>query len=593
MIISIVVIVGVLAIAYMWASKGFLSSLLHMACVIAAGGIALAVFEPLAYMLLETGNRWLIDSAWGMAIAGPFIVSLLVLRVTIDKVVPGNADLDTVTNLVGGGVCGLVSGTVTMGLVMLAVGMMRLSPSLNDYKPIDYQGGGSLGRMNTLMYPVDQLTANFYALMSRSTYKPFGTKETFARWHPEFADEGPMMRTNYNNGFSFHTIEPGGFSLVTRYSVGRNENLKDITQDAKDDAKQSVIDPRGEPVVNPYIEGFVVQFGPKAREESGRVVIGSGQVRLVVEDQQGQSKAYHPFAVISQAQPQAEEDNKRSRGPEYGRWRYNANDVFIGSVGGQNETAMAFEFLLPKGVTPIALYVKGVRVELTGGANVNFATVQERDSKVSDGELLAGAQAKVDEKDLNFDKMVRYNSKPAEGQPHIRTSASLPFNMVLQKDTLHGLSIDEQKEITNGDAMFSAEELKNRVYERTLQVRNFASSDDTMLVQVVMDKSNTDFGLLSAAASSIDRDRAPRLIDSNNLVYTPVGFVYKQATDTRVYFRPAGPITQVSQLPTLSGSRSDQELILIYRVTRGSRLKYFAVGEQVLAEFRPPVDVSR
>ena len=56
----------VLLIAYWWANQGFFSSLLHLICVIVAGTIALAVWEPVTVNLLLSGGMF-DNYAWGVS----------------------------------------------------------------------------------------------------------------------------------------------------------------------------------------------------------------------------------------------------------------------------------------------------------------------------------------------------------------------------------------------------------------------------------------------------------------------------------------------------------------------------------------------
>ncbi|MGA1517490.1 MAG: hypothetical protein ACO396_06925, partial [Phycisphaerales bacterium] len=56
-------------IAYWWASQGAFSALLHLLCVIAAGVLAFAVWEPVAIKLLGMGA--LSNFAWGLGLLAP------------------------------------------------------------------------------------------------------------------------------------------------------------------------------------------------------------------------------------------------------------------------------------------------------------------------------------------------------------------------------------------------------------------------------------------------------------------------------------------------------------------------------------------
>ncbi|MDI1290704.1 MAG: hypothetical protein PSX37_12235, partial [bacterium] len=81
--LSLIAIAIMLLTAYIWLTRGFFSAFLHMICVVLAGGIAFAVWEPFAYLLLDKG-RFLESTAWCLGLALPFTAALLVLRLICD-----------------------------------------------------------------------------------------------------------------------------------------------------------------------------------------------------------------------------------------------------------------------------------------------------------------------------------------------------------------------------------------------------------------------------------------------------------------------------------------------------------------------------
>ena len=88
---NILVVLLVLLIAYWWGNQGFFSAIIHLVCVIVAGALALAFWEPLTLGLLLRGGFF--DSyAWGFGLLGLFVVSLFILRLATNKLVPGNVD---------------------------------------------------------------------------------------------------------------------------------------------------------------------------------------------------------------------------------------------------------------------------------------------------------------------------------------------------------------------------------------------------------------------------------------------------------------------------------------------------------------------
>ena len=67
----------------------------------------------------------------------------------------------------------------------------------------------------------------------------------------------------------------------------------------------------------------------------------------------------------------------------------------------------------------------------------------------------------------------------------------------------------------------------------------------------------------------------PFLIDTKNERYVPVGYFYEdEETKLKIRFTPGDE--QMSVLPALSRSRPALEMTLLYRVSAGHDVKYFA-----------------
>ena len=178
-VFNIIVILLTLGVAYLWATRGLFSAFLHLACTLVAGAIAFAAWEPLAYFMLDTLPtsgffRFLHGMSWSIALLVPFAVSLIVLRVIVDRAVPNNTKQAPAVDLVGGGVCGLGAAVIAMGFVVLGVSYTRLSIGLTGYKPLWYsdqrqEHGGSLIRTGALWLPADRITAGVYSTLSGTT----------------------------------------------------------------------------------------------------------------------------------------------------------------------------------------------------------------------------------------------------------------------------------------------------------------------------------------------------------------------------------------------------------------------------------------
>src|SRR5262245_27638306 len=142
--LSLIGIIVTLGVGYIWLTRGFFSSLIHLICTIIAGAIAFAAWEPVSYWLLEaspTGGimQFLGGIAWGVGIIVPFSVSLILLRLIVDKLLPANVVLQQKLDYIGGGVCGVLSGTITAGVLVIGLSFFRLDADVLG-SPITYGG---------------------------------------------------------------------------------------------------------------------------------------------------------------------------------------------------------------------------------------------------------------------------------------------------------------------------------------------------------------------------------------------------------------------------------------------------------------------
>ena len=112
-ILNITVIAMVLLIAYWWATQGAFSAIIHLLCVIVAGALALAFWEPLTMGLLLRGTDFDVY-AWGVSLVGIFVVALLGLRLLTNKLLPANVNLPRWANLALGFPVGAVEGVKTL-----------------------------------------------------------------------------------------------------------------------------------------------------------------------------------------------------------------------------------------------------------------------------------------------------------------------------------------------------------------------------------------------------------------------------------------------------------------------------------------------
>jgi hypothetical protein len=603
--LSLIALVVMCGLAYIWLTRGFFSSLLHLTCTIIAGAIAFAAWEPLSYWLLQSSPTsgfmsFTAGICWGVGLIVPFAVSLALLRLIVDKLLPANVVLEQKLDFIGGAVCGLGSGAITAGLLCIALNFFRLGAD-TPCQPITYGSNGNLTRTGHLWVPLDTLTADLYGSLSE---RAFRTGDPLARWHPDLSEEGATMRLTCFEGRGRNTLKVEDFTVESRFTVGDGGKtpLKNLLQDrwnpgsngAANPQKIADLDGKAFPE-GTHLEGVLVNFKAGAKERDGKIAVGAAQVRMILEDNNDDRMTVFPIAVSSQAEADK---------PTPARWRYDAADTFIASIGAAANSPFAFEFPCPPNYRPIAVYVKGVRyiIDPSGPKPKNYATSEERDSAIASGfGLLSVASGKTGGTNLasgavDTSEAVKLTRKPAPGTnggplalpEGMRASEMLPF--VLQKGQHGDLELDEENNkniILRGDCTVGLEVLQNRGLEKPIQIQRLQTDASTVIVQVDVSASSK-MSILGKSDSS-DQNAPPAFFDTNGTNYWPVGYIYQDETKVQVSFKPGDPITSMTKLPTLSRSRPAQKLILIFRVSRGVSLKYFGLGNKAMVAFDPPV----
>ena len=180
MILTAICALVILGVAFAWGSKargyGFFSALITLGCVLVAGAIAFGFWETVVHNALfklaeHDGffGRVAMDNAWGIGLLLPFVVSLFVLRMLADRLVPGNLDMSDTVNFVGGSLVGILAGSVTMGIVVVSLGHMRTGQGLFGYQSIT-DDRGNMQYTSPLWVPVDLAVIKLYEGMSVGSF---------------------------------------------------------------------------------------------------------------------------------------------------------------------------------------------------------------------------------------------------------------------------------------------------------------------------------------------------------------------------------------------------------------------------------------
>ncbi len=128
MVASIVVIVLVLAIAGYHFTEGFFSALISAIAAVLGAVLAVSYCEP---VVTQVFHGSMADSAHSIALVLLFVVGYSVIRMVIDKLIPGNVRTPATLDKVGGALMGLVAGTFAVGIFTIALQMLPFGPAIS------------------------------------------------------------------------------------------------------------------------------------------------------------------------------------------------------------------------------------------------------------------------------------------------------------------------------------------------------------------------------------------------------------------------------------------------------------------------------
>jgi hypothetical protein len=593
MIMSLVAIGIVGIVAYIWVLRGFFSAFIHMICTVAAGAIAFASFEVVAHKILEsaptTGFGAVFgDMAYGLALASTFIVSLALLRLLMDGILRANMKLTNVGDYIGGGICGAVAGTITAGIAIMTLGFARLDADLLGYQPLRANGQGNVTREGGLLFPVDKITTRLYGSLSRNSF--YHSDESFGRFYPNLHEMPGAIRIAAM-GTGRNTVSPRDVKLNRWFTIGQGSNLPTnvLLSDAWNSGPQRITDLDGEqPQTGSYIVGFSLNFGSGSKERGGdnKIVVTSSQIWIVAENSAGESRVIYPIAVTGQAE---------AAQPTKARFRFDAQDTPMASTGGASSADFDFEFVVPPDFRPMAVFAKGARIPVMNTDTNEYITKPTSLPNPAARDASLGASGVIDSGPVDtggaIDLMAGVTpvgNAPVQ-IPGVRATNSV--GQTLNKTNFRTMDTNENNHISEGQQTFTQEDLQNTPTEKSLRVEQFAVSSDTGIVQIDVGP-NSKMSLLGQVAKSAEEVAPLLLVDSNGVLYEPIGFIHydnvkKQQT---IRFTPNEPVRAMKAVPGLSRSRPDDKLTLLFRVSLGVTIKDFRIGNKVVATFDLKVD---
>jgi hypothetical protein len=596
MFMNIGVILLVLFIAYLWTQQGLFSAFLHFVCTLVAGAIALAVWEPLVYGAL-LGFRQ--DLAWSLGLIGPFLISLVILRLASDKLIPGNLKFDEGTNFIGGGAFGFGAGVITAGMLLISVGFMRLPHDFAGYQPVRYDTNGNVVAGDTLWLPADTLTVRMYETLSRGGFTAGGS--ALAVRQPDLHRQAGLVRMTVRDKGEV-ALKPNAVEVLGTYALSG-----DILSDS------FFLSPEGEPVrqqaayfdgdrvgSNALLYGVALNFNAGAREGTGQVVLGPGQMRLIVRTPDGDVMGVQPMAVVSQAEGSS---------LELGRWRFDAPEVFVASTSTAAETRMAFEFAIPAGSEVEDLLVKNLRIPASKlPSPTQYPSTDARDEAIRNGAIvgltLDGGSGTTTSGATQAPSGTTQTTSAGGGavtidgadnrawaQAGVQINRTLPTGPMLKSKIRGGVSFNANDDgLTRANLVVNKQDVSSTGGPQNLRVDQFATIEGAAIVKVDI-SFRSPLTIAGRAVDQAMRFSVPILRDTAGEVYTPIGYYTEDGDRLELKFDPSQQL-QMAELPTISRSAQQVQVVLIYAVTDGRSLREFAFGNETIATFSPPAAIQ-
>ncbi len=324
-ILNITVIALVLLIAYWWATQGAFSAIIHLLCVIVAGALALAFWEPLTMGLLLRGTD-LDVYAWGMSLVGIFVVALLGLRLLTNKLLPANVNLPRWANLALGFPVGAVAGVLSIGILILGAGHVQ-----SERQILGFEGharstrDGKVQEIRKLWLPCHQITDTFYSWLSVNA---LSSRKPLRQYSPDlYRQAAGLVRDTFKRGRGQVALAGSAATIQGTYLAPPHMGLCAVR----------------------------IKFGRGARDFGEQLTVSASQLRLIGAVTDARAKPYVAYPV---------------------RWsqHVNANRVatfvfddvshYITSVPGRDDAEVVVEFPLPAGVQPRFIQIKGTRFDI-------------------------------------------------------------------------------------------------------------------------------------------------------------------------------------------------------------------------------------
>jgi hypothetical protein len=368
MLLSLLFLILILAIAFSQATRGFFSALIMTVLTVCCCAAAVTTHEWIAVNALAP--YWQPDFAHPLALGVTFGLSLLLLSLAFKRLIRRSCLLPAWVDRAGGGVCGLITAEIMVGMIAVCVQMLPFPDgSILGYSRVarvsrDFPAGEQINPKsdaedNELFFMPDRFAIATASLLSGGI---FSGKRAFYPDNPDvvqaigWVNAVPATVSRYAKPKSIAVVSTEPVQFVYLMIPGNEKEKKPATYE-----------PMKEPKSGNELRMVRVQLTNAAKDERKTHTFTLRQFRVV--GRMPGSDIYKQFAPIAIQQGDATQATNRhirvikERGSEWP-----VTDETYVPRGDDDQVEMVFE--LPKGFEPSYVeYKRGARAALSFDAS--------------------------------------------------------------------------------------------------------------------------------------------------------------------------------------------------------------------------------
>ena len=548
---NILVIAFIALIAYWWSNQGLFGAVLHLLCVLCAGVLAFATWEPITRLALLGPLPGLAPYAWGIGLLLPFCFYLFLLRLAADKLAPDNVNFPHLANLIGGGLFGALAGLLTIGIALIGVGHIHSTSRLMEFGGVVRTGGkgaanGQPSVESSLWVPAHRMAASTFGILSNGAMSPTLSTPTLASYHPRLADDALGL---FRDGFSRNgrlakvAALPGSITL---------ENFAFVNDPA---FKIGMLSGPA------YVAELKLTRG--ASTEGQMIVVSAAQVKLVGTNADSTTGVAHPL-IWGQ------------RGPNGGRVICAFEDKTAYAASAPSEEELLVSFAFP--ATPITAVGVPAFIEILGQRLDVGRFSQQPAVAALAGKALIFAGSGGGSSGLNIDPTAK-KMRPSDLTMN-RTVAPASIDL----NSLNGLETDPDAKqyLSSGRADFTRGGFRG---SKTLNVKGISCPVGSSVLRLDISRGISAVDVWGEKRTAAGENAPLQLMDEQGQVYTAIGFIHVQETGEKLVtidLRPEQGMQRIDMFPSLSQASGDK-LYAIYRLPIGKKIVAAMLGSETIA----------